>query len=53
MEHHIKNIVSVMSVMVKDLYMLRWLNLQGFNQRPRSVYDVSDSGFKTDRINIK
>ena len=26
--------------------------LAGFNQRPRSVYDVSDSGFKTDRITL-
>ena len=24
----------------------------GFNQRPRSVYDVSDSGFKTDRLTL-
>ena len=26
--------------------------LAGFNQRPRSVYDVSDSGFKTDRLTL-
>jgi len=26
--------------------------LAGFNQRPRSVYDISDSGFKTDRITL-
>ena len=26
--------------------------LAGFDQRPRSVYDVSDSGFKTDRITL-
>lgn len=26
--------------------------LAGFNQRPRSVFDVSDSGFKTDRITL-
>jgi len=26
--------------------------IAGFNQRPRSVYDVSDSGFKTDRITL-
>ena len=26
--------------------------LAAFNQRPRSVYDVSDSGFKTDRITL-
>ena len=24
----------------------------GFNQRPRSVYDISDSGFRTDRITL-
>ena len=28
MAHLIKNIVSVMIVMVKDLHMLTWLNLQ-------------------------
>ena len=26
--------------------------LAGFDQRPRSVYDISDSGFKTDRITL-
>jgi DNA polymerase I-like protein with 3'-5' exonuclease and polymerase domains len=26
--------------------------IAGFDQRPRSVYDVSDSGFKTDRITL-
>jgi len=26
--------------------------LAGFNQRPRSVYDVAESGFRTDRITL-
>jgi len=26
--------------------------LAGFNQRPRNVYDIADSGFKTDRITL-
>ena len=35
-----------------DIYIHLWQKVAGFRQRPRSVYDVAESGFRTDKITL-
>ena len=42
----------VKCVMVMDMYITIWQRVAGFQQRPRSVYDIAEAGFRTDKLTL-
>ena len=34
------------------IHILIWVRVAGFQQRPRSVYDIAEAGFRTDKLTL-